>query len=234
MYAPDPVAKGQFWHYVAHLRDDLNNEYGVQLSIFRVHGEAFVHCAYTDVARNRFIYQEQQIGRNGMSANQTDKGHDIDFDCRGTRIALHAEITPPRGYGCDTSIHYGYPRMECKGMIGRKDVRGTMCFDRETFNKLMLPNEVGWDWMVLWLDDGRTLIRYAMVDEDLEVTRIRFGCDDVDTALLKIDPMIEGQYWPKNDKRMFGYTEALCNVTYDGVTGHGYLERVGMDGKVEL
>lgn len=231
LYFPDPIANGQWWHYSASVKDSSGHRYGVQLTIFGFHGQQFVHCAITNEAAGTFFYQEKKLSEVQVIFNRN--GHYLSFECRGVAVRLHGGRCEPRDYGVDTSIHYGYPRMVCNGLIGGRSVTGVMSMDRETFNKLMLPNETGWEWMVLWLDDGRTLLQYVMHDEDGKTTRLRV--EDLDASkLLTIAPVIPDQHWPANDRRAFGYGEALCEVAYDGVHGMGYLERVGVDGKVDL
>lgn len=64
------------------------------------------------------------------------------------------------------SYYYSYPRLPAAGRIeidGREiAVRGTAWLDREWSTSVLAPEQAGWDWFALQLDDGRELMVYHL------------------------------------------------------------------------
>ncbi len=68
------------------------------------------------------------------------------------------------------SYYYSIPRLAARGRLVRgtvaMDVSGTAWLDREWGSGSLGPNEQGWDWFGLTLDDGSALMFYALRDTD--------------------------------------------------------------------
>jgi predicted secreted hydrolase len=66
----------------------------------------------------------------------------------------------------NASHYYSIPRLETTGTITRAGVahraRGQSWLDREWASNQLGPEQVGWDWFALHLDDGRDLMVYRM------------------------------------------------------------------------
>ncbi len=72
--------------------------------------------------------------------------------------------------GGGASYYYSLTRMPTSGTITiggeRFSVRGASWKDREWSTSALGPDEVGWDWFALQLDDGRELMAYRMRHAD--------------------------------------------------------------------
>jgi predicted secreted hydrolase len=70
----------------------------------------------------------------------------------------------------DASYYYSIPRLEVRGRLTRDgvplEVRGLAWLDREWGSGALGANQAGWDWFALQLDDGSTLMFYALRDRD--------------------------------------------------------------------
>jgi predicted secreted hydrolase len=68
------------------------------------------------------------------------------------------------------SYYYSIPRLAAQGRLTRAGqplaVNGFAWFDREWGSGGLGPNEVGWDWFALQLDDGSALMFYAQRNRD--------------------------------------------------------------------
>lgn len=68
------------------------------------------------------------------------------------------------------SYYYSIPRVEVRGQLMREGmpitVTGTAWLDREWGSGSLGPNEAGWDWFALQLDDGSALMFYALRNKD--------------------------------------------------------------------
>jgi predicted secreted hydrolase len=70
----------------------------------------------------------------------------------------------------DATYYYSIPRLRVRGRLWRNgqpiEVRGLAWFDREWGSGGLGPRELGWDWFGLQLEDGSTLMFYALRDKD--------------------------------------------------------------------
>ena len=68
------------------------------------------------------------------------------------------------------SYYYSIPRLSVVGTLRRDahnlKVNGTAWLDREWGSDGLAPDEVGWDWFALQLDDGSSLMFYALRSAD--------------------------------------------------------------------
>jgi predicted secreted hydrolase len=68
------------------------------------------------------------------------------------------------------SYYYSIPRMALRGQLVRDgqplDVEGIAWLDREWGSGALAPNQAGWDWFALQLDDGSALMFYSLRQRD--------------------------------------------------------------------
>jgi len=130
-------------------------------------------------------------------------------------------------YPSETSQHYGYPKVPVTGTIMGKEVSGIGCYDREVFDKLLKPGEIGWMWQVVWLNDGTAQLRYLIYGGN-ESIRVRLNGYPYDLI-----QKVKGE-WPRT-KYLVGYEESLSDVFMNNERiGVGFREFVGFDGIPEI
>jgi predicted secreted hydrolase len=70
----------------------------------------------------------------------------------------------------NASYYYSYTRLPTSGEIRfegqRLKVTGDSWFDREWSSSALAPDQAGWDWFALQLDDGQDLMYYRMRGKD--------------------------------------------------------------------
>ena len=99
----------------------------------------------------------------------------------GFLLDLVAEPTRPPLYhgeggysekspGGAASLYYSHPRLRVRGRIGlggsATEVEGSGWLDREFGTTWLTPEQAGWDWFGLTLDDGRDLMLYLLRTAD--------------------------------------------------------------------
>ena len=84
----------------------------------------------------------------------------------------------------DATYYYSIPRLAARGRLVRDGhavgVQGLAWFDREWGSGELGAREVGWDWFALQLDDGATLMFYALRNRD--------GTRDAHSAGTYVEP----------------------------------------------
>ncbi len=79
----------------------------------------------------------------------------------------------------NASYYYSFTRMPTRGEIRIKDqtfrVQGHSWLDREWSTSALAPDQAGWDWFALQLDDGRDLMYYRLRHKDGSVDRHSAG-----------------------------------------------------------
>lgn len=79
----------------------------------------------------------------------------------------------------NASYYYSLPRMQSRGEIeigGRRHrVSGLSWLDREWSTSALEPDQVGWDWFALQLDDGRSVMFYRLRRRDGSVDPFSSG-----------------------------------------------------------
>ncbi len=93
----------------------------------------------------------------------------------------------------NASYYYSFTRMATTGTLttGRDTVQvsGSSWMDREWSTSALGPNQVGWDWFSLQLDDGRDLMYYQLRSEDDSASRFSEGAlVDADGSTQPISP----------------------------------------------
>lgn len=70
----------------------------------------------------------------------------------------------------NASYYYSIPRLEVRGILARnaeqQHVQGLAWFDHEWGSSSLAPEQGGWDWFALQLDDGSELMFYALRRND--------------------------------------------------------------------
>lgn len=94
------------------------------------------------------------------------------------------------------SYYYSIPKLAVRGSLRRDRAEialtGTAWLDREWGSGALAPDQVGWDWFALQLDDGSTLMFYAL--------RRRDGTHDPHSAGTWMDP--SGKASPLSDSEL--------------------------------
>jgi predicted secreted hydrolase len=79
-----------------------------------------------------------------------------------------AGLSRKSGQAKDATYYYSMPRLQVHGRVLRDgqplEVHGLAWLDREWGSGGLGPREVGWDWFALQLDDGASLMFYALRD----------------------------------------------------------------------
>lgn len=79
----------------------------------------------------------------------------------------------------NASYYYSYTRMATTGTVttggDTVQVSGSSWMDREWSTSALGPNQVGWDWFSLQLDDGRDFMYYQLRNEDGSASRFSEG-----------------------------------------------------------
>jgi predicted secreted hydrolase len=120
----------------------------------------------------------------GWSLGWSSEGFQIEMADRRQKTALNLTATPmkpvvlqgPNGYsrkasqGTAASLYYSFTRMRTEGTLEwsgeRVPVEGESWMDREWSTSSLGPEQVGWDWFGLRLNDGRELMLYSLRRKD--------------------------------------------------------------------
>ncbi len=92
------------------------------------------------------------------------------------RPAVHGERGVSRKAACPScaSHYYSYTRLQANGTLVfdgvRYPVEGMAWMDHEFGSGELQPDQAGWDWFSIQLDDGRELMLYQLREKDGSVT----------------------------------------------------------------
>lgn len=119
-----------------------------------------------------------------LSAQEADISLDLTLsDQRGKVLQGENGFSPKGSQPGNASYYYSQPRLQSQGILTlgeeRYSVEGWTWMDHEYSTSALSPNQIGWDWFGLHLDDG----------SDLMVFQIR-------RADGSIDPFSSGSYIP--------------------------------------
>lgn len=115
----------------------------------------------------------------------------LDFQAEGMSLKLSLQSTKPevlhgqeglsqksQGEG-NASYYFSHTRLKTQGTIEvegeRFDVEGLSWFDREWSSSSLGPDETGWDWFSLHLDDGRELMVYQIRNQANQASAFTSG-----------------------------------------------------------
>lgn len=152
------------------------------------------HAALTDLEGRRFRVEER-LDRAGLMADASSTGLEVfhgpwraterglAFQVQGAALSLDLQaLTPPVIFGEDglsrkgadpTAVsHYvTFPRLRATGLLtlpgeAPRPVEGLAWMDHEWSSNQLDPDQVGWDWASLQLEDGRSLMAYRLRRRD--------------------------------------------------------------------
>ncbi len=248
------------------------------------------HLALTDAAGRRFRYQQrlnrQGPGIAGVEPGRIWNGN-WSSEWKGTTQTLRAiapefrfelttvSVTPPVLHGENglsrkaegpgrASYYVSLPRLRTTGQLtlsGKTfQVAGTAWMDHEWFTRQLAPEQTGWDWFSVQLDDGTELMLFELRRKDGAIDSHSSGSfiarDGTTTHLTHGDFTLQPTAWwqkypiewniavPSHQLRLHAKA-VLANqelpqywegaVDYTGTqTGVGYLEMTGYTRPVEF
>jgi len=104
-----------------------------------------------------------------LQAADDRQGFRYDLTCTPLRPPVfHGEdgFSPKSADGEAGSLYFSFTRMAVRGtvILGDREipVKGQSWLDREIFSNSLAPDQKGWDWVSLQLDDGRDLMLYRL------------------------------------------------------------------------
>lgn len=103
-----------------------------------------------------------------LVADLGDSQYDLTITPTREQPVYHgADGISQKGAGAENASHYySYTRMQAIGLIttsGKShQVAGTMWLDREWASNQLGPDQIGWDWFAIQLDDGSEIMIYQM------------------------------------------------------------------------
>ncbi len=106
-----------------------------------------------------------------IQAQADDIALDVTLDATGP-IVLQGDrgLSQKSALPGNASYYYSMPRMTTTGTLrmGESDVAvsGTSWMDREWSTSALGPDQVGWDWFALHLDDGSDIMLYQLRNRD--------------------------------------------------------------------
>ncbi|MHB8068845.1 MAG: lipocalin-like domain-containing protein [Desulfobaccales bacterium] len=102
-----------------------------------------------------------------------DEGLELDLFCTPRKPpALHGEggFSRKADEGAAASYYYSLTRLDTKGrlLLGERslEVTGSSWMDHEFFTHTLAPEQAGWDWFALQLDDGWEVMLYLLRRQD--------------------------------------------------------------------
>jgi predicted secreted hydrolase len=111
-----------------------------------------------------------------------EDGVAIDLTLEATKpVVLQGEQGwDPKGEGAgNASYYYSFTRMKTEGWVtvpdGRFNVQGQSWKDHEWSTSALGPDEIGWDWFALQLDDGREIMYYQLRRKDGSISPFTGG-----------------------------------------------------------
>lgn len=196
------IVKAHWWnHVVCAVKSEDGKLYGIQATHFCMNHcqTQFYHIALTDVAEGK--HHRAELREWSPDAAPWTKG--VQFFIDGRLVSLRFEPFNMQEYPSQTSEHTGCPRFNVEGFINTPDehriVSGVGCYDREVFDKLLLPGETGWNWTILWYDDGEWDMQYRFrIGHSTEHYRIQIPTKDPRTPNIMVNCPVEG-IWPKGE-----------------------------------
>ncbi len=118
-----------------------------------------------------WLLEGREDGGFRISAFAGDVG--VDLELRATKpVVLQGEagLSQKSAEPGNASYYYSFTRMEARGTVRAfgpaLPVNGLVWMDREWGTSALGPDQVGWDWFALQLDDGYDLMYYQLRRED--------------------------------------------------------------------
>jgi predicted secreted hydrolase len=108
-----------------------------------------------------------------VSLRAIDEGRAIDITLSPQKEPVgHGDrgLSPKSDTPGNASYYYSFTRLAAEGKVSRGDeqlpVRGSAWMDHEYSTSALAPNQVGWDWFSLQLDDGWELMYFQLRLDD--------------------------------------------------------------------
>ncbi|HVV44149.1 MAG TPA: lipocalin-like domain-containing protein, partial [Bryobacteraceae bacterium] len=146
------------------------------------------HAALTDAKGKRFFYDErlnrQGPGIAGASFERRRiwngnwsaqwNGEKQTLDAITERFRFHLELAPEKPFVIQgengvsrksaepgrASYYVSFPRLRASGTINSRPVTGTAWMDHEWFTQQLAPDQVGWDWLSVQLNNNTELMLF--------------------------------------------------------------------------
>jgi predicted secreted hydrolase len=188
-HGPHPGYKTEWWYVTGNLNGPDAQPYGYELTIFRLGltppGAApdaarppdwrtnqlyMAHFAVTDGASETFhAFERFQRGGAGLAGAQASPFRVWldDWSMTGSAdSAFPMGLRAQDENGGNASYYYSYTRLDTEGTLTLNGdtltVDGTSWMDREWSTSALGPEQEGWDWFSLQLDDARDLMYYQL------------------------------------------------------------------------
>ena len=151
-------------------------------------------AALTDAHGRRFLYEERLNrsgpGIAGASFDQRRiwngnwsvqwQGETQTLDALTDRFRFHLQLTPQKPFvihgengvsqkaeGAGRASHYiSFPLLSVSGTINSSNVKGTAWMDHEFFTEQLSPDQLGWDWFSIQLDNNTELMLFELRRKD--------------------------------------------------------------------
>jgi len=126
--------------------------------------------AFLPKSRIELIDREKNVFR--LVADLGTTSYDLTITPTREQPVFHgADGISQKGAGAENASHYySYTRMRATGTITTSgkphQVTGTMWLDREWASNQLGPDQIGWDWFAIQLDDGSEIMIYQMRTSD--------------------------------------------------------------------
>jgi len=260
-------------------------------SAWAVQDVYLAHAALTDAKGKKFWYEER-LNRAGpgvagasfekrriWNGNWADSwnGDVQTLDAVTDHFKFHLQLTPEKPYviqgekgvsqkgdGQGRASHYvSFPLLAVSGNIDGKAVQGRAWMDHEWFTEQLAPDQIGWDWFSIQLDNQTELMLFELRRKDGSIDPHSSGtfinakgeARHLRKEDFTLQPVSYRQKYPVqwhirvqslqidlNSKAILqnqelkgpqGYWEGA--VDYSGThTGVGYLEMTGYNGPVDM
>lgn len=200
-----PNQQFQWWYWTGHLWDEEGKEYGYQLTFFAMNSvimqSQLAQAAVTDVAGNKFVFQEKVIlrgpeklqngfrltsGKDGKMKAEGGNGRDKLFakvEPYGFELQLQEEKPVTLNYAGNAhpyrfggyTYYYSRTKMKATGQLtvnGKKlAVQGSGWFDRQ-YGELLPAINQGWQWFGMELDGNRQIMLFDLLGTNGAVEKI--------------------------------------------------------------
>jgi predicted secreted hydrolase len=152
------------------------------------------HAALTDAKGRRFWYEERlnrqgpgvagasfdrrRIWNGNWSSEWAGENQMLDAVTEHFRFHLQLELEKPfviqgengvsqKAEGTGRASHYvSFPRLGVSGTINSRQVSGAAWMDHEWFTEQLAPDQVGWDWFSVQLDNHTELMLFQLRRRD--------------------------------------------------------------------
>jgi predicted secreted hydrolase len=135
-----------------------------------------------------------------LRAQGTDAAIDLTVRPKKPKVLQGDRGLSQKGPGAgNASYYYSYTRLGTEGTLAvggdTLQVTGQSWLDREWSTSALGPNQEGWDWFALQLDDGRDLMYYQLRNTDGSASRfsegVLVGPDGKKTTIARDDVTID-------------------------------------------